>query len=189
MPPPRFNPTTISKPGVHATGERNLYLHVSSAGNSSKSWQFRYSRDSRTRAIGLGPLHTIDFAEAARLAHKLRGWLLGGHDPRAMLEAERAPAVSVPTFAEAAEAYIAANESAWSNAKHRAQWRSTLTTYANPHIGSVPVDRVTTDQVLRCLTPIWTTKRETASRVRMRIEAVLSYAKAMKHREIGRAHV
>lgn len=180
---PRFNPAPINKPGVHATGERNLYLHVSSAGNGSKSWQFRYSRDSRTRAIGLGPLHAIDFAEAARLAHKLRGWLLAGHDPRAMLEAERTPAVTVPTFAEAAEAYIAANEPAWSNPKHRAQWRATLKTYVSPHIGSVPVDRITTEQVLRCLTPIWTTKRETASRVRMRIEAVLSYAKAMKYRD------
>ena len=63
------------------------------------------------------------------------------------------------------------------NAKHGAQWTATLATYAYPIMGTVPVGDVTTDHVVQVLTPIWSTKNETASRVRGRIESVLDYAK------------
>ena len=68
------------------------------------------------------------------------------------------------------------------NEKHKAQWKSTLATYAAP-LRAKPVDTVTTDDVLAILKPIWTTKAETASRVRGRIEKVLDAAKAKGFRE------
>jgi integrase len=87
------------------------------------------------------------------------------------------------TFRQCAEAFIASHEPAWKNEKHRQQWRNTLKTYVNPVFGDAPVMNVDTGLVLQVLEPIWTTKAETASRVRGRIEAVLDWAKAKGARQ------
>ena len=70
----------------------------------------------------------------------------------------------------------------WSNAKHAAQWTSTLTTYAFPKIGSKLVTDITTADILAVLTPIWTEKPETVSRVRQSMETVLDWAGAQGYR-------
>jgi len=88
----------------------------------------------------------------------------------------------VTTFKEIAERYIAQNSPAWRNSKHATQWSSTLKTYVYPVFGDKDVALVNIDDVLKVLEPIWTTKTETASRIRMRIEAVLDYARALKLR-------
>ena len=54
--------------------------------------------------------------------------------------------------------------------------------YAYPVIGTLPVDAVEDVHVLKIIQPIWTTKTETANRVRGRIEKVLDRAKALKLR-------
>ncbi len=82
------------------------------------------------------------------------------------------------TFDEAAERYIAAHQAGWRNAKHDYQWRQSLAHYTSPHFGSVDVGAVDTSMVLAALTPIWSTKTETATRVRQRIEAIRDWAKA-----------
>jgi integrase len=87
------------------------------------------------------------------------------------------------TFAQCAAAYIDANRSGWSNAKHAQQWTNTLTKYAYPIIGHLPIVAVDTSLVIQCLEPIWQTKSETASRVRGRIEAVLDYATTREYRQ------
>ena len=99
---------------------------------------------------------------------------------RSAFAASRASAIS---FQEAAEKFIAANEAGWSNPKHRAQWTSTLTTYAYPTIGKLRVSDIETRHIVGILEPLWTTKTETASRVRGRIEAVLDYAKVCGYRQ------
>jgi integrase len=83
----------------------------------------------------------------------------------------------VLTFGEFAEDYIKSVEAGFRNEKHVAQWRSTLKNYG-AHLSKMRLDEITTDDVLKCLRPIWTAKPETASRVRGRIEKVLSAAKA-----------
>jgi hypothetical protein len=85
-------------------------------------------------------------------------------------------------FSEAVDKALAAKLDGFRNEKHRAQWRSTLDRYALPEIGALPVGEVDTAAVLRCLQPIWATKTETASRLRGRIEAVLSWATVAGHR-------
>jgi integrase len=92
---------------------------------------------------------------------------------RATLEAAKAI-----TFLEAAERYIAAHQGKWRNEKHTAQWHATIATYAGPVFGKLPVQAVDTGLVMSVLEPIWTTKRETASRLRGRIENVLDWATA-----------
>jgi integrase len=68
------------------------------------------------------------------------------------------------------------------NPKHIAQWQSTLEQYASPIIGNLPVDRITLEHIQAILEPIWLDKTETASRLRGRIERVLSWAIVMGHR-------
>jgi integrase len=84
------------------------------------------------------------------------------------------------TFEEAAKQCVAAKQHEWTNPKHARQWTATLETYAFPTLGKLPVAIVTTEAVHKVLDPIWTTKTETATRVRQRIETVLDWAKARK---------
>jgi integrase len=166
-----------SKPGVYGDGA-GLWLNVGEAGN--KSWLYRYMLDGRAREMGLGPLHTIGLAEARERARAARRLCLDGIDPierkHAERDARRLAAASAVTFEDCAAKYIAANRAGWRNAKHAAQWDATLAAYAYPIIGGLPVGSIDTGHVTRILEPIWTTKPETASRVRGRIEAVLDYA-------------
>ena len=81
-----------------------------------------------------------------------------------------------------AEKFIASHEKGWRNPKHRAQWRNTLEAYAYPVFGDVPVDAVDTAMVTEVIEPIWSTRTETATRVRGRIEAILDWAKARGYR-------
>jgi integrase len=160
----------------------NLYLQATLADDGSvrRSWVFRYEFDGRRRDMGLGPLHTIGLAEARDRARNLRQQLLDDIDPLDARRAERTrrrlEAAKAMTFGACVEAYLATHEVAWRNEKHRAQWRMTLTQYCKS-ISDLPVKDIDTDLVLRVLTPLWATRTATASRLRGRIERVLSWAK------------
>ena len=93
--------------------------------------------------------------------------------------AGRLEAAKGVTFAECAQRYIAAQESGWRNAKHAAQWSSTLRTYVAPVIGRLPVQEINTSLILQVLKPLWGVKTETASRVRGRVEAIIDWATHM----------
>jgi hypothetical protein len=97
-------------------------------------------------------------------------------DKRARRIAARIAHDNMLSFAECAERYVDAQAPRWSNPKHIEQWRSTLENLAGPIIGHLPVDQIDRALVMRCLEPIWTTKTETASRLRGRMEAVLDSA-------------
>jgi integrase len=158
-----------------------LYLQVSPA--RTKSWVFRFTLDGRTREMGLGGLQDVSLSDARRKASGARKLLVDAIDPIVDRDARRAQAKAVVmTFEEAAGAYIDAHQAAWRNEKHRKQWRSTLATYAYPTIGNVPINAISTEDVLSVLKPIWTAKTETASRVRQRLELVLDWGRAMGFR-------
>jgi integrase len=93
--------------------------------------------------------------------------------------------MNLATFNSVALEYIESKKAEWKNAKHQQQWVNTLTTYAFPSIGKMPVADIETAHVLAVLKPIWNTKTETATRVRTRLEAVLSYAEAKNWRAGG----
>lgn len=170
---------TVTDPGYHADGG-GLYLQVTASG--AKSWVFRYRFEGRRPEMGLGPLHVIGLADARAAADAARKMVRAGQDPLAGRRATAVATSSIPTFWEAAVAYIAERQTGWTNPKHAAQWTSTLETYAKPVLGDLRVDRVETDHVLAMLRPIWTTKTETASRVRQRVEAVLDSVTVQKKR-------
>jgi integrase len=136
--------------------------------------------------MGLGPTHTVTLAEARQKALECRKLRLDGSDPIAIRHAKRVAAkldaAKVMTFRQCAEAYIDAHRAGWRNAKHVAQWSATLTAYAFPIFGQLPVQAVDVGLVMRVLEPIWSVKPETASRVRGRIESVLDWARARGYR-------
>jgi len=165
------------EPGYYGDGG-GLYLQVSKTG--TKSWIFRYVRAGKERQMGLGPLHTVSLAQAREHARKCRSMLLAGADP---LESRRAQQLEdtlerakTITFDYCAKAYIDAHRGSWKNAKHAAQWESTMATYASPIIGKLPVASIDTALVVKVLQPIWEEKTETATRVRSRIENILDWA-------------
>ena len=162
--------------GMHHDGG-GLYLAI--AANGSRSWIFRYGAQGR-RHFGLGATHSVTLPEARSKARDARRMLLDGIDPiadrRARKLAARLEAAKTITFAKAAETYITAHHTAWKSEKNRDQWINTLASYAYPVIGDLPVAAIDTALVMRVLEPIWTTKTETASRVRMRIERMLAWA-------------
>ncbi|MGE3295685.1 MAG: tyrosine-type recombinase/integrase, partial [Geminicoccaceae bacterium] len=160
-------------PGVHDDG-RGLRLVVRKSG--AKSWILRYQMNYRRRDMGLGRFPETSLALARAKAMELRRDIDAGMDPLA------AKKVKALTFKAAAEALIESKGPGWRNAKHRAQWASTLATYAYPTLGESDVKAIEVGDVLDVLRPIWTEKTETASRVRQRIEAVLDYATARKAR-------
>ena len=168
-------------PGKHEDGD-GLRLVVSKAG--SRRWVFRFMLTGRSREMGLGADPQVSLAEAREEAAHHRKILQGGRDPIEQRETKRrVEAEKVPTFTQTAARYIRAHRRGWKNAKHQRQWVSTLKTYARPVIGDKPVDVVSTEDVLRVLQPIWTTKTETAKRVQGRVENVLDFAAAHKWRD------
>ena len=162
-------------PGRHTDG-RGLMLYVKPSG--ARTWVLRYQINGRRRDLGLGAWPDVSLAAARERAIDARRLLAEGVDP---LDQRRK--VYTLAFSDAAAALIENKRSGWRNAKHAAQWSSTLETYAFPMLGSLDVRNIGTQEVLAALRPFWTKKPETASRVRQRIEAVLDYAAAMGARE------
>ena len=174
----------LKAPGLHFVGHVvGLALQVTPAG--TRSWILRYSAGTRRREMGLGNFPSVTLADACTAARKARELLREGIDPIEDARAKRSQlgAVLSLSFDQCVEKYIAAHEAGWKNAKHGAQWRSTLDTYASPHFGKLQVRDVTTGHVMAALDPIWTTKTETATRVRGRIESVLDWAKVRGYRD------
>lgn len=155
-------------------------LRLVVAKSKAKKWVLRFTINGKRREMGLGGYPDVSLAEAREQAAKYRKQAKSGIDPILTRQAE---AKKIPSFTSCAARYIRAHRRGWKNAKHARQWVSTLKTYARPVIGEKPVDTVTTEDVLSILSPIWTTKTETAKRVQGRIENILDYAAAHKYRD------
>ena len=161
---------TTAKTGKYSDGN-NLYLVVSRSG--SRKWVLRFTWRGQGKEMGLGSASSVTLSGAREKAASAVRVLEAGQNPILL----RKRTGGIPTFGEMADEVIAALSFGFRNQKHRAQWTSTLATYAAP-LRTMPVDTVSTDDVLSVLKPIWTEKAETASRVRGRIERVLDAAKA-----------
>ena len=163
----------LTKPGLHAVGTvAGLRLLVKPTG--ARSWVLRTMIGPRRAELGLGGYPTVSLAQAIEYAREALQDIRAGNDPAAERRAKRT-AVEW-TFQKTAEAYIAAHRAGWKNAKHAEQWGNTLQAYAYPHFGAKHVRDVSKADVLAAIEPIWSTKNETAVRVRSRIELVLNYA-------------
>jgi integrase len=170
----KLSPLSVkhAKPGRHADGQ-GLYLLVSPSG--SKSWVLRVQVDNRRRDYGLGSLDLVSLSEARERALEWRKLAKEGLDPS--YEAKRQRALKT-SFEDAAKAFHEERKPSWKNPKHADQWLNTLATYAFPSLGKISVDRIDAEEIAAVLRPIWSSKGETARRVRQRIGRTLDYAKA-----------
>lgn len=164
-----------AKPGKYSDGG-NLYLIVSPSG--SRKWVLRFTWRGRAKEMGLGSASSVALTDAREKAASARRKIARGLNP---IE-ERKRDNGIPTFGEMADLVREALSAGFRSEKHKAQWKTTLETYAAP-LREKPVDTITTDDVLTILKPIWTAKAETASRLRGRIEKVLDAAKAKGFRD------
>jgi integrase len=161
-----------------------LTLQIAKTGTAS--WLHRYMRLGKPIAVGLGAYPMVSLKMARAKAEVCRTQLTEGKDPlteKRMAETVTHLAVAKDkTFDDCAAAYIADHRAEWKNAKHAQQWENTIAAYASPIIGTRTISSITTADVKRILTPIWTTKNETAARLRGRIESVIDWAIAHEMR-------
>ena len=184
----RLNKLTVKgmenlAPGRYGDGG-GLWLQVRSS--TARSWLFRYVRDGRDVWMGLGDAGDVTLKMARERASRWRLVLADLKDPlteKRREDEEKRSGAEATWFQNVAPLYIAANSAGWKNEKHAAQWTNTLTQYAYPVIGRKSVRDLGTEDVLKVLSPIWTAKPETASRLRGRIESVLAFAAARGWRE------
>lgn len=176
----------LTTPGWHGDGG-GLWLRIFTDG--TKRWIFKWERDNHRREMGLGPLTSVSLASARRKAEGAREFLAAGRDPleakreedeAAAAAAEEARARSaIPTFGQYANAYIDSQRPGWRTVKHHVHWRATIENHAR-NLLDMPVDAITTDDVLAALQPIWLTISPTAGILRGRIETILDAARANK---------
>jgi integrase len=178
--PPRFA-ETVDDGRIHADGG-GLYL---SNVRGAKRWIFVFYVEKVRRELGLGTFPKVSLARARQLATECREHLAHGRNPIEVRRSARAKAAAKPapvlTFGAFGDEFIASVEEGWRNEVHRRQWRQTLRDHAAP-LRDRPIAEIHTDDVLSVLQPIWTKNAETASRLRGRIERILSAAKARGHR-------
>lgn len=175
----------LTTPGNHAVGGvAGLYLYINETG--ARSWVLRTMVGDKRRHMGLGGFPDVPLARAREKARNARDEISQGIDPIAQRKEAasllRTQQATEKTFEQAAQGFLEAHGDTWKNPKHRAQWASSLETYAYPFMGKLLVRDVAQEHVLSALDPIWKTKNETASRVRGRIESVLDWATVRKYR-------
>ena len=175
----------LVRPGLYAVGGVvGLYLQVRSA--SARSWILNVTAGQQRRMFGLGSYPTVPLDTARDKARAYRTMIEHGTDPvherrklRAGLLAAKA---KIMMFDQAAQAVIAVKRQEFRNAKHTAQWETTLATYVSPIIGALSVADIETAHIMKVLQPIWATKTETATRIRQRIEKVFDWCQARGYR-------
>ena len=164
-----------STPIAHG-GITGLALHPSPSHKGQGKWVLRYVSPvtGRRRNAGLGSYPDIGIAEAAKQGRCLREQLASGQDPLEV-KANEAIKPHTPTLREAAEILHKDLTPGWKNAKHAQQWINTLTEYAFPLIGAMPLDQIQPRHIADVLRPIWLEKAETAGRVKQRLHAVMAW--------------
>lgn len=179
---------------AHPGGCRNVMfsvggvpgLHLQVTPNGGRSWVMRATVGKMRRDIGLGGFPSVTLSQARDKARDARAKIESGVDPVEERKTTKAALIAAQrrglTFGAAVDRCLSAKLDAFKNAKHRQQWENTLSTYANPELGKMLVQDITTQDVLRVLQPHWATKTETAKRLRGRIEAVLNWATVAGHR-------
>ena len=166
---------SVAAPGRYMDGQ-GLFLKVDATG--AKRWGQRLMIKSERVDLGLGGVDLVSLAEARAQALENRRLARAGVDPRAA----KLQAKQTVTFSIAVDRYLENKLAAFRSEKHKKQWRATLDAYAVPVIGNKDVGDISVQDVLRAIEPIWSTKTETASRVRGRIEKVLAWATVSGHR-------
>ncbi|MBK1695457.1 integrase [Chromatium weissei] len=172
-----------AKIGQYADGGGyGLWLKVSKSGK--RRWFVRYvsPNSGKRREMTLGSFPIITLSAARQAAIDIHRLVNNGIDPIENRDLKKLTVTTVQTFTQVAARYIRMHRRGWRNKKHARQWVSTLKRYARPVIGNNPIDRISTDDIIKIISPIWLTKNETAKRIQGRIENIIDFASAYKWR-------
>jgi len=157
---------------------QGLYLGITKSGTAS--WLFRYMDHGKAKTVGLGGYPSTSLQKAREKAQVMRDARTGGVDPvtakKENVRQQKLQLAKAKSFETCALEFIEFSRPAWKNVKHGQQWTNTLTQYAFPVIGRNAINDIDTDEIVRILAPIWQTKKETATRLRGRIESILDWA-------------
>jgi integrase len=137
-------------------------------------WEYRYRFGGKDFTLGCGGQDTT-LAEARKARDDYEDEIKAGRNPKTVKAAEKAMQASAGTVREMAQFFLATKGDEFSE-KHRDKWLKPLEQHAAGLL-SMPVAEVTTDHVLDVLTPIWSSKTDTAKRIRQRLARVLDTAK------------
>jgi len=174
---------TLKEVGRH-TDDHTKGLHLWIKANQKKYWILRFTSQGRRCNMSLGSYPEIGLKLARERAVEARNLLNKGTNPIKEKNASKAlnSKVKSPIFKEFALDYIETMRPKWRNPKHAEQWVSTIERFAIPYIGQMRLDEIQTEQVLSLLKPIWLNKSVTASRLRGRLESILSASITLGHR-------
>lgn len=168
------------------TDDQTKGLHLWVKSRKQRYWILRYTHNSKRQNMSLGPYPEISLKLARQRATKARNDINNGINPIAekiAINALSESQMKKVSFEEFATDYINTMRPRWRNEKHADQWLSTMKTYAFPKIGNLAIDEIETEHIHKILSQIWLKKPETASRVRGRIERILSSATVAEHRQ------
>ena len=173
----------LNRAGRH-TDDQTKGLHLWVKNTGQKYWNFRYTLNAKRETISLGAYPEVSLKLARQRAVEVRSKVNQGVCPLSEKKSANKPKNEVlsPKFHEFALKYIETMRPKWRNPKHAEQWVSTVQQYAFPVIGEMRLNNIDTPHIMEILTPIWLTKSETASRLRGRIERILSASITSKHR-------
>jgi integrase len=166
----------LDHPGRYADGG-GLYLHVRRGG--SKQWLLRTTIRRKRVDLHVGSVSYVTLAQARDKAYELQKTIKAGGDPRM----DRSDKQNLPYFEDAAEQVWKQNLPSWKNEKHKTEWISSIRRYANPVVGQLQLDEITSAHIMKVLSPIWLEKPETARRLKQRLGTVLDWAKASGYRD------
>ena len=157
-------------------GVTGLALHPSPSHKGQGKWVLRYVSpvSKKRRNAGLGSYPDTSIAKAAQQARLMREQMAHGQDPLE-IKANQATKPCMPLLKEAATTLHEELKPGWRNAKHAQQWINTLTDYAFPLIGTMPLDQIQPRHIADVLRPIWLDKAETSGRVKQRLHAVMAW--------------
>jgi integrase len=173
----------LTRPGRY-TDDQTKGLHLWVKSNGKRYWIARYTLQGNRHGMSLGAYPEVSLRQARERAIEARNVVNKGHNPMDERKQSRKKTEAPPVvlFRDFALAHIETMRPKWRNAKHADQWVSTVSTYALPIIGQLPLDQIDTHHILSILQPIWLKKPETASRLRGRIERILTAAIVRKYR-------
>ena len=171
---------TVNAPGRYGDGHGghglSLLVKHAASGGFTKSWAQAIRPNGRATSVGLGAYPVVTLVAARAKALDNARAVAEGRDPRRRTQ-------HAPTFAQACETVITIHAENWKGGKNERQWRASLRDYVMPKLSRKRVDAITTADVMAVLLPIWSTKRQTARRVRQRIGAVMKWAVAQGYRD------
>ena len=169
----------INQKGIYTDGD-GLRLRVDKKIN--KNWIFRYQLFGKSKDMGLGRYPIVSLKDARKKIINAKKLIYDGKDPlETKYNLQQEQKRKIITFEKICDEFIKTFQVEWSNKKHAQQWTNTLKTYANPIIGKLPIKNIKSHHVRKVLEPIWTTKHETALRVRQRLERIFSYCIASNY--------